>query len=65
MFVMVIAMSKHSDVFSLERVIKQINDKFLNIPFVSSHASLCTDIVCTKRPSTDELYNSMQRMLKP
>ena len=57
--------SQYSDVYSLGRVIKQINDKFLHIPFIASHASFCTQYICTKRPSTDDLYNSVQRMLMP
>ena len=54
--------SKRSDV-SLGRVIKQVNDKFLHVPFITSHASLCTQYACTQRPSTDELYTSFQNML--
>lgn len=46
--------SQYSDVYSLGRVIKQINDKFLHIPFIASHASFCTQYICTKRPSTDD-----------
>ena len=57
--------SPHSDVYSLERVIKQINDKFLKFPFVTSYASFCTNYVCTERPSTDELFDTMHRMLRP
>lgn len=57
--------SQSSNVYYLGRVIKQINDKFLHIPFIASHASFCTQYVCTQRPSTDELYTSLQRMLIP
>ena len=57
--------SQYTDVYSLGRVIKQINDKFLHIPFIASHASFCTQYICTKRPSTDDLFKSMQRMLMP
>ena len=57
--------SHSSDVYSLGRVIKQINDKFLHIPFIASRATFCTQYVCTQRPSTDELYTSLQGMLTP
>ena len=55
--------SQFSDVYSLGRVITQINKKFLQIPFVASHGSLCTQYTCTKRPTTTELYTSIQNIL--
>lgn len=55
--------TRYSDVYSLGRVIKQVNDKFLNIPFITSYASLCNQYNCTKRPSSDDLFTAMQRML--
>ena len=57
--------SQYSDVYSLGKVIKLINDKFFHIPFIASHASFCTQYIRTKRPSADDLFNSMQRMLMP
>lgn len=48
----------YSDVYSLGRVIKQVNDKFL-----TSYASLCNQYNCTKRSSSDDLFTFMQRML--
>lgn len=57
--------SEYSDVYSIGRVINQINNKFLHIPFLASYASLCMQYTCTKRPSSHDLYTSMQSMLKP
>ena len=57
--------SEYSDVYSVGRVLNQINDKFLHIPFLASYASLCMQFTCTKRPSSHDLYASMQSMLKP
>ena len=56
--------SQFSDIYSLGRVIKLVNDKFLNIPCVASHVSMCTQYICTKRPTTEELYTSMYSLFK-
>ena len=55
--------TESSDIYSLGRVIQKVNDKFLHIPFIASHASLCIQYGCKQRPSTDEHYASVQRML--
>ena len=55
--------TESSDIYSLGRVIQKVNDKFLHIPFIASHASLCIQYGCKQRPSIDELYTSLQRML--
>lgn len=52
--------SKFSDVYSIGRVITQINDKFLKINLVASHGSVCTQYNGTKRPTTDELYTTIR-----
>ena len=57
--------SEYSDVYSVGRVVNQVNDKFLHIAFLTSYASLCMQYTCTKRPSSHDLYISMQSMLKP
>lgn len=56
--------SQFSDVYSLGRIIKQINDKFLCVPCVASHASMCTQYICTKRPTIKELYTSMYSLFQ-
>ena len=56
--------SQFSDVYSVGRVIKQINDKFLQVPFVASLGSLCTKYLCKDRPTTTELHTAMRTTLK-
>ena len=56
--------SQFSDVYALGRVLKQINDKFLKIPFVASQGSLCTTYLCSKRPTMANLYIAMHNMFQ-
>lgn len=55
--------STHSDIYSVGRVIKQVNDKFLNIPALVSYGSLCTEYLCTNRPSTHDLHTFLHNLL--
>lgn len=54
--------SESSDVFSLGRVIKKVNDKYLKISALSSYASLCIQYYCTKRPSSSDLFICLSNM---
>ena len=63
-FGMGIANNQFSDVYALGRVLKQINDKFLKIPFVASQGSLCTTYLCSKRPTMANLYIAMHNMFQ-
>ena len=52
-----------SDIYSVGRVIKKVNEQFLNIPVLDSYVLLCTKYLCTDRPSTSDLYKFMANLL--
>ena len=49
--------SKSSDIYSIGRVIKQINDKYLNLPALESIGTRCT-----KRPSTLDIKTTLHNL---
>ena len=54
--------SKSSDRFSVGRLIKQINDKHLNVPALESVSKHCTEYCCTERPSTLDIKTTIYNL---
>ena len=54
--------SMYSDVYSIGRVLEQVNKKFLNIPVLYSYTKLCTSYLCTDRPCTSDLKRLVQSL---
>ena len=51
-----------SDVYSLGRVLKLLNDTSLHIPVISSLSSMCMEYLCSKRPTTSELFTTFRNL---
>ena len=47
--------SEKSDIYSLGRIIKLINDKIMHIPALESTSKHCMEYLCNQRPSTLDL----------
>ena len=45
-----------SDIYSTGRIMAYVNDRVLNIPVIASYSDLCMVYLCTKRPTTDDVY---------
>ena len=44
------------DIYSTGRIMAYVNDRVLNIPVIASYSNLCMVYLCTKRPTTDDVY---------
>lgn len=51
-----------SDIYSLGRVIKQVNDKCIKLPYLMSLSCQCTEYLCTKRPDIGELCTTLHSL---
>jgi len=47
--------SKKSDVYSLGRIVKQVNDSHLNLPALESLGNLCLEYSCEERPHITDI----------
>lgn len=46
--------SKYSDIYSIGRILREVNKKILKNPDIEKYSSLCLSYLCTERPTTTE-----------
>lgn len=52
-----------SDIYSIGRVLNEVNQKILELPVVNSYSNMCREYLCSNRPSTNDLYKSLHFVL--
>lgn len=54
-----------SDVYSVGRVLSELNQLVLNIPALSSLSSKCKEYLSSSRPNTSDIFASVNFLLSP
>ena len=54
-----------SDIFSIGRVISEINSSILEVPALNSLSNMCKEYMCSKRPNTNDLFISIDFLFSP
>ena len=52
-----------SDIYSIGRVLNEVNQKILKLPVVNSFSSMCKEYLCSNRPNTSDLHKSLHFVL--
>jgi serine/threonine protein kinase len=54
-----------SDIYSIGRVLSELNRLVLEVPALNSLSNMCKEYLCSDRPNTNDLFKSIDFLLSP